>query len=136
MKKIKLTIAGLMLYGLSYSQSQDTICHSIAGKIHFEFDYYESKIINRDTSTFYEDTELEIKENEFLVIDLYDSCKCVINQNFIHKRNIIVYFRNGEIKYYINPSSDSSLYFDGILIKKVIIRKPKLKEIKSNPTKA
>ena len=43
MKKIKLTIAGLLLAGLSYSQAQDTICHSFAGKIHFEFDYYGKK---------------------------------------------------------------------------------------------
>ena len=129
MKKIKLTIAGLMLCGLSYSQAlqQDTICHSFAGKIHFEFDYYESKIINRDTSVFLKDNEVKINENEFLVIDLYDNCGCVVNNNFIKKRKIIVYFRNGEIKTYKNPSGDQVLYFDGLKIKKVIIKKPKLK---------
>ena len=127
MKKIKLTIAGLMLCGLSYSQVQDTICHSFAGKIHFEFDYYESKIINRDTSVFLEDTEVKINENEFLVVDLYDNCRCVKNKNFIKERKIVVYFRNGEIKTYNNPSGDEILHFDGIEIKKVIIKKPKLK---------
>ena len=124
MKKIKLTIAGLMLCGLSYSQIQDTICHSFAGKIHFEFDYYTSKIINRDTSIFFEDKELNIKENEFLVVDLYDDCKCVKNQNFNKHRKITVYFRNGEIKNYENHSNDITLHFDGIKIKKVIIKKP------------
>ena len=127
MKKIKLTIAGLLLAGFSYSQAQDTICHSFAGKIHFEFDYYESKIINRDTSVFLKDNEVKINKNEFLVVDLYDNCGCVVNNNFIKKRKIIVYFRNGEIKTYKNPSGDQVLYFDGLKIKKVIIKKPKLK---------
>ena len=127
MKKIKLTVAGFMLCGLSYSQAQDTICHSFAGKIHFEFDYYESKIINRDTSVFYEDTELKINENEFLVVDLYDDCKCVRIKNFIKKRKIVVYFRNGDIKTYKNPSGDQVLHFNGLEIEKVIIKKPKLK---------
>mgnify|MGYP003662363205 CR=1 FL=1 len=127
MKKIKLTIAGLLLAGLSYSQAQDTICHSFAGKIHFEFDYYKSKIINRDTSVFFEDKSITINKNEFLVVDLYDDCKCVINKNFIKERKIIVYFRNGEIKIYENPSGDITFHFDGSEIKKVIIKKPKLK---------
>ena len=127
MKKIKLTIAGLLLCGLSYSQAQDTICHSFAGKIHFEFDYYKSKIINRDTSVFFKNTEIKINENEFLVVDLYDDCTCVKNQNFIKKRKIVVYFRNGEIKTYENTSGDQILHFDGLDIKKVIIKKPKLK---------
>ena len=127
MKKIKLTIAGLLLAGLSYSQAQDTICHSFAGKIHFEFDYYKSKIINRDTSVFFEDKEMVINENEFLVVDLYDNCGCVVNNNFIKERKIVVYFRNGEIKTYKNSSGDAVLYIDGLKIKKVIIKKPKLK---------
>jgi hypothetical protein len=127
MKKIKLTIAGLLLAGLSYSQAQDTICHSFAGKIHFEFDYYESKIISRDTSVFLEDRDIIINKNEFLVVDLYDNCGCVKNQNFIKKRKIVVYFRNGEIESYENPSGDGILHFNGSEIKKVIIKKPKLK---------
>ena len=131
MKKIKLTIAGLMLCGLSYSQTQDTICHSFAGKIHFEFDYYESKIINRDTTVFLEDREILINENEFLVVDLYDNCTCVKTQNFIKERKIIIYFRNGDIKTYKNPSEDAVLYFDGLEIKKIIVKKPKLKVTKN-----
>ena len=127
MKKIKLTIAGLMICGLSYSQGwliQDTISHAFAGKIHFEFDYYTSKIIDRDTSVFFENKEILINENEFLVVDLYDNCKCIKNQNFIKKRGIVVYFRNGEIKYYENSSENTVLHFDGLEIKKVIIKKP------------
>jgi len=131
MKKIKLTIAGLLLAGFSYSQAQDTICHAVAGKIHFEFNYYESKIINKNATVFLEDTEIKIDTNEFLVLDLYDNCKCVKTQNFIKQRKIIVYFRNGEIKTYKNKSGDSTLYFDGLEIKKVIINKPKLKKSKT-----
>ena len=131
MKKIKLTIAGLLLAGFSYSQAQDTICHAVAGKIHFEFNYYENKIINKNATVFLEDTEIKIDTNEFLVLDLYDNCKCVKTQNFIKQRKIIVYFRNGEIKTYKNKSGDSTLYFNGLEIKKVIINKPKLKKSKT-----
>ncbi len=131
MKKIKLTIAGLLLAGFSYSQAQDTICHSIAGKIHFEFDYYESKIINKTESVFLEDFEIKLDTNKYLVLDLYDNCNCVKTQNFNKKRKIIVYFRNGEIKTYKNNSGDAVLHFNGLEIKKVIINKPKLKKSKS-----
>jgi|TARA_R100001463_G_scaffold49000_2_gene98486 hypothetical protein len=131
MKKIKLTIAGLLLAGFSYSQAQDTICHSIAGKIHFEFDYYESKIINKTESAFLKDFEIKLDTNEFLVLDLYDNCNCVKTQSFNKKRKIIVYFRNGEIKTYKNNSGDAVLHFDGLEIEKVIINKPKLKKSKS-----
>ena len=136
MKKIKLTIASLLLAGFSYSQAQDTICHSFAGKIHFEFDYYESEIINRDTSVFLKDNEVKINKNEFLVVDLYDNCGCVVNNNFIKERKIVVYFRNGEIKTYKNPSGDDVLYFDGLEIKKVIIKKPNLKVTKSKSSRS
>jgi len=131
MKKIKLTIAGLLLAGFSYSQAQDTICHAVAGKIHFVFDYYESKIINKSATVFLEDTEIKIDTNEFLVLDLYDNCKCVKTQNFIKQRKILVYFRNGEIKTYRNKSADATLYFNGLEVKKIIINKPKLKKSKT-----
>ena len=131
MKKIKLTVAGLLLAGFSYSQAQDTICHAIAGKKHFEFNYYESKITNKNMTVFLEDTEIKIDTNEYLVLDLYDNCKCVETQNFIKQRNIIVYFRNGEIKTYKNNSEDATLRFNGLEVKKIIIKKPKLKKSKT-----
>ena len=133
MKKIKLTSILILISSQLFSQNVlDTICHSFAGKIHFEFDYYESKIINRDTTEFLEDNEIKIDTNEFLVIDLYDNCKCVKNQNFIKERKIIVYFRNGEIKTYKNNSEDAVLHFNGIDIKKIIIKKPDLKQDNPN----
>jgi len=131
MKKLKLIIASLLITILGYSQAQDTICHSFAGKIHFEFDYYESKIINKDTTKSLEDRDILINKNQFLVVDLYDNCKCVVNQNFIKERKIIVYFRNGEIKTYKNNSEDVVLHFDGLDIEKVTIKKPELKTIKN-----
>jgi len=127
MKKFKLIIASLLITTLSYSQVQDTICHSFAGKIHFEFDYYKSKIINKDTTKSLEDRDILINKNQFLVVDLYDNCKCVVNQNFIKERKIVIYFRNGEIKTYKNNSEDVVLHFDGLEIKKVTIKKPNLK---------
>jgi len=129
MKKIKLISILILLSSQLFSQNVlDTICHALAGKIHFEFDYYESKIINQITNEFLEDTEINIDTNEFLVVDLYDNCECVKTQNFIKERKIIVYFRDGEIKTYKNNSEDTVLHFDGTEIKKVIINKPKLKE--------
>jgi hypothetical protein len=129
MKKIKLISILILLSSQLFSQNLlDTICHSLAGKIHFEFDYFESKIINKTTNEFLEDTEINIDTNEFLVLDLYDNCKCVKTQNFIKERKIIVYFRDGEIKTYKNNSEDTVLHFDGSEIKKVIINKPKLRE--------
>ena len=133
MKKIKIISLLILLSSQLFSQNAlDTICHSFAGKIHFEFDYYESKIINRDTSIFLENKEIAINKNEFLVIDLYDNCGCIKNQNFIKKRKIVVYFRDGKIEYYENASGDTTLHFDGSEIKKVIIKKPNLKEDNPN----
>jgi len=136
MKKIKLTIASLLIASFSYSQTQDTISHAFAGKIHFEFDYYTSKIIDRDTSVFLEDRELNIKEKEFLVVDLYDDCTCIEYPYFIKERKIVVYFRNGDIKTYKNPSGDVVLHFDGLEVKKIIIKKPKLKTTKTKSSRS
>ena len=83
------------------------------------------------SSWLYVDTEIKINTNEYLVLDLYDNCKCVETQNFIKQRNIIVYFRNGEIKTYKNNSEDATLHFDGLEVKKIIIKKPKLKKSKT-----
>jgi len=133
MKKIKIISFLILLSSQLFSQNGvDTICHSFAGKIHFVFNYYESTIIDKDTSVFFEDKEMVINENEFLVVDLYDNCGCVKNQNFIKERKIVVYFRNGKIESYKNPSGDTTLHFDGSEIKKVIIKKPYLKEDNPN----
>lgn len=129
MKKIKLTSILILLSSQLFSQNVlDTICHAIAGKKHFEFNYSESVITDRNMTVFLEDTEIKIDTNEFLVLDLYDNCSCVETPNFIKQRNIIVYFRDGEIKTYKNNSEDSTLHFDGLKVRKIIIKKPNLKE--------
>ena len=75
MKKIKLTIAGLLLAGFSYSQAQDTICSMVAGNIHFKFNYYTSEIISE--IDLIKSVKLNLKNNDILVLDLYDDCKCI-----------------------------------------------------------
>ena len=118
MKTIKLTILSLLITVLGYSQTQDTICHSFAGKIHFEFDYYKSKIIKQNRTEYLEDKDVLINKNEVLVVDLYDNCKCVKTQNFIKEREIVVYFRDGNIEHYKNKSGNAVLHFNGLNIKK------------------
>ena len=52
------------------------------------------------------------------------------------ERKIVVYFRNGEIKTYKNSSGDQVLYFDGLEIEKIIIKKPKLKSTTTKSLKS
>ena len=143
MKKIKLSIAGLMLSGLSYSQSvdslkyinsrnYDTIAEGVAGKIHFVFDYYTNKVIKKTEEVFFEDVTIKIKDNQVLYVDLYDDCSCNEHQNIIKMRRITIYFRNGTIKYHSNKSGDTTLKFHGKEVSKIIISKPKLKNYKLN----
>jgi hypothetical protein len=102
MKKIKIISFLILLSSQLFSQNiLDTICHSIAGKIHFEFDYYSSTIINKEKSIFLEDTEIKLDTNEYLVLDLYDNCKCVKDNNFTKERKLIVYFLDDSIKSYV-----------------------------------
>ena len=111
MKKIKLTIAGLLLAGFSYSQAQDTICHAVAGKIHFEFDYYKSKIVNKTITEDFEDIIIEIKKNQVLYVDLYDDCACNKYQDANKERQVRVYYRNGHQTVYLKNSGNLTLKF-------------------------
>ena len=134
MKKIKLSIAGLMLCGFSYSQSvdslyqnsmeYDTIVSMISGKIHFEFDYKSNKIIKTIKTSYFEDVTVEIKENQVLYLDLYDNCKCNEYQDMNKYRKIKVYFRNNKFEYYLNSSGDETLEFLGKEVKKITVYKP------------
>ena len=120
MKKIKLTIASLLIAGFSYSQAKDTICSMVAGNIHFEFNYYTSKIITKISPV--KSVALRIKNNEVLVLDLYDNCKC-INYNISEKvKNITTINFLGLQKTTTINSSDTTLLFNGNKIKKVIIK--------------
>ena len=122
MKKIKLTIASLLIAGSSYSQAKDTICSMVAGNIHFEFNYYTSRI-NTVISPV-KSVKLRIKNNEILVLDLYDDCDCV--EYFIDNKQKDITTVNflGLQKTTTVNSSDTTFLFNGNKIKKVIIKQP------------
>ena len=122
MKKIKLTIAGLLIAGFSYSQAKDTICSMVAGNIHFEFNYYTSKI-NTAISPV-KSVKLRIKNNEVLVLDLYDDCDCVEYHIDNKQKDITTVNFLGLQKTTTVNSSDTTLLFNGNKIKKVIIKQP------------
>jgi len=123
MKKLLLLIS-VFIFTFSNAQQQDTISHSIAGKIHFEFNYSLSKIIDKDSSENFEDTEIEIKENEILVLDLYDDCKCAKHLKFNKVRSITGIYRDGSLDIFTYESGNDVVYFNGSDLEKVIISKP------------
>ena len=122
MKKIKLTIAGLLIAGFSYSQAKDTICSMVAGNIHFEFNYYTSEI--NTTISPVKSVKLRIKNNEVLVLDLYDNCDCVEYYIDNKQKDITTINFLGLQKTTTINSSDTTLLFNGNKIKKVIIKQP------------
>tara|TARA_R100000734_G_scaffold16702_1_gene12817 strand:- start:23 stop:415 length:393 start_codon:yes stop_codon:yes gene_type:complete len=122
MKKIKLTIASLLIAGFSYSQAKDTICSMVAGNIHYKFNYYTSKII-QDIQPV-ENVKIKIKNGQILVLDLYDDCKCVKYDINNKQKNITTVNFLGLQKTTTVSSSDTTLFFNGNKIKKVIIKQP------------
>ena len=94
----------------------------VAGNIHFEFNYYTSKI-NTVISPV-KSVKLRIKNNEILVLDLYDDCDCV--EYFIDNKQKDITTVNflGLQKTTTVNSSDTILLFNGNKIKKVIIKQP------------
>lgn len=124
MKKLKLIIICMFITGFCYSQTLDTICHMVAGKIHFEFDYYNSKITNETKNIVFKDITININKYQYLVLDLYDACKCVELKNLVKKRKLIIHYNNGKIEEYTYNSLDKTLGFDGKEINKIVIKKP------------
>ena len=122
MKKIKLTIASLLIAGFSYSQAKDTICSMVAGNIYFKFNYYTSKIIQDKRPV--QNVELKLKNNQTLVLDLYDNCKCVKYNIDNKQKDITTINFLGLQKTITVNSSDTTLLFNGNKIKKVIIKQP------------
>jgi len=122
MKKIKLTIASLLIAGFSYSQAKDTICSMVAGNIHFEFNYYTNKIIQDKRPV--QSVELKLKNNQTLVLDLYDNCKCIKYNIEDKQKDITTVNFLGLQKTTTVNSSDTTLLFNGNKIKKVIIKQP------------
>ena len=122
MKKIKLTIASLLIAGFSYSQAKDTICSMVAGNIYFKFNYYTSKIIQDKRPV--QSVELKLKNNQTLVLDLYDNCKCIKYNIEDKQKDITTVNFLGLQKTTTVNSSDTTLLFNGNKIKKVIIKQP------------
>jgi len=122
MKKIKLTIASLLIAGFSYSQAKDTICSMVAGNIHLEFNYYTSEII-QDLQPV-KNVKLKLKNNQVLVLDLYDNCKCIKYYIENKQKDITTINFLGLQKTTTINSSDTTLLFNGNKIKKVIIKQP------------
>ena len=106
MKKLKIIIICMFVSVVGYSQALDTICHMVAGKIHFEFDYYYSKIINETKNIVFKDVTININKYQYLVLDLYDACKCVESKNLVKRRKLIVHYNNGNIEEFTYNSLD------------------------------
>ena len=66
--------------------------------------------------------ELKLKNNQILVLDLYDNCKCVKYDINKKQKDITTVNFLGLRKTTNINSSDTTLYIDGNKIKKVIIK--------------
>ena len=124
MKKKTIAIGALLLAMNSFGQT-DTLVYSICGKDKYKMDYHTSKVTKALELKNYQDFKFKLKKDDILYIDLFDYM--VKDTLYLLYRNVIVYYRDGNVKkLYIN-SSDNTLTIDGSLVKKVIINKLELK---------
>ena len=125
MKRIKLTILGILLSIFSYGQT-DTIIRMVNGKNLSVFDNENTRIISSTdyyNDGTYEDFIINIDSSEVLLLHLYDNCKYC--KDTITTRNIEYLGRITNTVHYKNVKSSSNVYYvDGTYIKRVIIRKP------------
>jgi len=125
MKRIKLTIVGLIFTLFSYGQT-DTIIRMVNGKNLSVFDNENTRIISSTdyyNDGTYEDFIINIDSSEVLLLHLYDNCKYC--KDTITTRNIEYLGRITNTVHYKNVKSSSNVYYvDGTYIKRVIIRKP------------
>ena len=125
MKKIKLTVLGVLFSIFSYGQT-DTIIRMVNGKNLNVFDNESTRIISSTdyyNDGTYEDFIINIDSSEVLLLHLYDNCKYC--KDTITTRNIEYLGRITNTVHYKNVKSSSNVYYvDGTYIKRVIIRKP------------
>ena len=125
MKRIKLTIVGLIFTLFSYGQT-DTIIRMVNGKNLNVFDNENTRIISSTdyyNDGTYEDFIINIDSSEVLLLHLYDNCKYC--KDTITTRNIEYLGRITNTVHYKNVKSSSNVYYvDGTYIKRVRIRKP------------
>ena len=120
MKKIKLTILGLLISLFSYSQ--DTTYVIIGGKDIGIFYKNTDSLISKTNNEFYKDEIFYIKKGKILILYLFDNCKkCNIKSK---KRTLTLTFID-DSNININVfSQNNTLPFSGNDIKKVIVRIP------------
>ena len=133
MKKIKLTILGLLVSLNSFSQLNwnfgmpnsdnitDSICYNVSDNQVFEFDPQTTECINIKTYTEYDYIEFILDSNQVMRLNFYDNCKsCKING----KRFMIVFGRKGKVsKGYFNSKPNHFMIY-GDLVRKVYVSKP------------
>ena len=126
MKKIKLTLIGLLLSIFSYGQT-DTIVRMVNGTNFNVFDNESTRIISSTdyyNEGIYEDITINIDSLQVLLLHLYDNCRYCIDT--ITKRNIEYIGRITNTIHHTTVKSSSNVYYvDGTYIEKVTIRKPK-----------
>ena len=126
MKKIKLTVVGVLLSLFSYGQT-DTIIRMVNGKNLNVFDNESTRIISSTdyyNDGTYEDFIINIDSSQVLLLHLYDNCKYC--KDTITTRNIEYLGRLTNKTHYKTVESFSNIYYvDGTYVKNVIIRKPK-----------
>jgi len=124
MKKKTITIGALLLAMNSFSQT-DTLAYSVSGKELDKYNYYTSKIVERNYTKKYEDFTIKLKKNEFLYLDLFDEFN--EDDRYLRYREITFYYRDGYISKEYYKSNDNGISIKGKFIKKVIIHKQELK---------
>tara|TARA_R100001369_G_C3208736_1_gene147459 strand:+ start:94 stop:465 length:372 start_codon:yes stop_codon:yes gene_type:complete len=123
MKKIKLTILGLLLFLFSYGQT-DTIRVMINGTNKMIYTDLNNTI---STDVYnkkpYKNYIIKLKKENVLILSLYDNCKYC--KDSITSRTIEYIGRITNSKYIEKFQSSSNLYyFNGNRIKTVIVKKP------------
>ena len=125
MKKIKLTLIGLLLSIFSYGQT-DTIIKMINGK-NLSTLNKQSKVLDSTdyyNKGFYEDFTISIDSTQGLLLHLYDNCKYCKNTNT--ERTVEYTGRITNTTFVDIVSSTANVYYlNGEYISNVTIRKPK-----------
>ena len=124
MKKKTITIGALLLAMNCFSQTGTTV-HTITGKEKFTFNYYTDELVEALHPEKYQDFKFKLKKDERLVLDLFDEIER--DTLYLLYRDVTVYYRDGGVEKLYFSSNYNTLYFDGDLIKKVIVHKPELK---------
>jgi len=122
MKTIKLIILSILLPVISYGQT-DTTYKIVGGKRVGTFYENTDSLIDKDDNLTYKDEIFYIKENEVLILYLYDNCKkCDVSLEF---RTLTFTTRTDNYTFDEEVySGNNTIPIDGYNIKKVIVRKP------------